>query len=110
MDQLRKLNRLAAIAIAPVRKSTPTKGLEDIYDLMPLDKFLIKTAMAAHRRIYPITNEYWRGTNKSGKEMSPLLTWDNKEIEMEIQYPNHDGCKLERPTTNFTINTKLQKR
>ena len=49
--KLQKLNRLAALALAPVRRSTPTSGLEVLYGLPPLDLKLTETALKAFLRI-----------------------------------------------------------
>ena len=92
MDQLLRLNRLAAITIAPVQRSTPTKGLEVIYDLIPLDIFVERIALNTHKRINEVTKNNWRGSNKSGKEKSHLLHWDDMEMSLGIDYP--DSCLL----------------
>lgn len=53
-EKLKKLNRLACMSIAPVWKSSPTCGLEIIYNLLPLDLQILKTAV----------NTYWRIKSK----------------------------------------------
>ena len=44
-DKLKKLQRLALLSIAPVRKSTPTAALEILYDVVPLHLFVKEQAL-----------------------------------------------------------------
>ena len=48
---LSTLNRLASLLIAPVAPSSPTKGLEVIYNLMPLEILMEKRASEIMARI-----------------------------------------------------------
>ena len=48
---LNRLNRLESLLIANVAPSSPTKGLEVIYNLMPLDIFIEKQATEIMARI-----------------------------------------------------------
>ena len=48
---LNRLNRLASLLIAQVAPSTPTKGLEVVYNLMPLDILIEKRASQIMARI-----------------------------------------------------------
>ena len=50
-DQLTKIQRLALLHIAPVRRSTPTAALELIYDVMPLHLYTLECALKASLRI-----------------------------------------------------------
>ena len=58
---LNRLNRLAALMITFCRKGTPTAGLEVIYDLMPLDLFIIGEAIKAGYRIKSRNVTTWDG-------------------------------------------------
>ena len=58
-SKLQRLNRLAAVTITPVRRSTSTKGLEVIYDLMPLNLFIKKTALATMNRMRGVLKLEW---------------------------------------------------
>jgi ribonuclease HI len=58
---LTKLNRMATLAIAPVRRSTPTAGLEVIYNVPPLSLLVPVEAVKALRRVEPILVTRWGG-------------------------------------------------
>ena len=66
-DMLNKLNRLAAAMITPVRRSTPIKALEIIYDLIPLHLFCQQEALASMHRNSEVTNLKWLGQSKTCK-------------------------------------------
>ena len=66
---LKKLDRLALLQIAPVRKSTPTAALQIIYDIMPLHIFIWEQALKTSARIG--INPNW--TPKIGKGHQHLL-------------------------------------
>ena len=71
--KLTKLNRLACLNIAPVHKSTPTKGLEVIYNLQPLDLFIECMAIKIHARIQKQVCSSWSGIGKHPKDIGHLL-------------------------------------
>ena len=50
---LRQLNRLAACLTSPVKKNTPTAGLEVILGLKPLDLVALESGMADSIRWKP---------------------------------------------------------
>ena len=50
-DQLKRVQRLALIQIAKVRPSTPTSALEIIYNVPPLDLFILETAQKTALRL-----------------------------------------------------------
>ena len=78
-DKLRGLNRLAAITITPTIQSTPTRGLEVIHDLMPLDLFIKQTAIASKNRLGEIIKYVWRGENKTGTMKGHIKYWEDLE-------------------------------
>ena len=53
LDKLRQLNRLAACLTSPVKKSTPSAGLEVILGLKPLDLVALESGMADSIRWKP---------------------------------------------------------
>ena len=61
---LNRLNRLASLLIAGVAPSTPTKGLEIIYNLMPLDILFEKRASEIMARINNQIHPSWDGIGK----------------------------------------------
>ena len=64
---LLRLNRLASLLIAQVAPSTPTKGMEVIYDLMPLDILIEKRASEIMARINNQLLPTWDGLGKGSK-------------------------------------------
>ena len=71
---LNRLNRLASLLIANVAPSTPTKGLEIIYNLMPLDIFFEKRASEIMARINNQIHPTWDGIGK-GKKNGFITRW-----------------------------------
>ena len=69
-----RLNRLASLLIANVAPSTPTKGLEIIYNLMPLDILIEKRASEIMARIYNQIQPSWDGIGK-GKKKGLVTRW-----------------------------------
>ena len=77
-NDLQKLNRLACLSIAPVRRSTPTLGLEVIYDLLPLDLHIKQLALNTMKRILPMTSSKWDGI---GKNKNGHIKFWTKELD-----------------------------
>ena len=69
-----RLNRLASLLIAKVAPSTSTKGMEVIYNLMPLDILLEKRASEIMFRINNQIQPSWDGIGK-GKENGLIKRW-----------------------------------
>ena len=63
--KLNGLNRLMALTMMPVRRSTPTSGLETILGLPPLDIKLEEIALNAILRILPHNRTKWDGLGKT---------------------------------------------
>ena len=59
--KLTRLDRLACLGIAPVKKSSPTLGLGIIYNVMPLDIYVQKTALLTYSRIHSQVTCSWDG-------------------------------------------------
>ena len=105
INKLRKLNRLAAITITPVRQSTPTLGLEVIYDLLPLHLFISKTALASKDRLKEVLDLDWEGTNKSGKAKGHLKYWGDLQEKMSLKDSVTDSCREYIYKKDYKINT-----
>ena len=71
---LNRLNRLASLLLANVAPSSPTKGLEVIYNLMPLDILIEKRASEIMARINNQIQPYWDGIGK-GKKRGLIARW-----------------------------------
>jgi ribonuclease HI len=65
MTTLTKINRLALLTFGPVRRSTPTVGMEMIGNLLPLDLFLQGEVAKTWLRIGHIRHEIWDGVGTS---------------------------------------------
>ena len=63
-ENTEKLNKLAAAMITPVRRSTPLKGLEIIYDLVPLPLFCYYKSWASLIRNKDTMTLDWEGQCK----------------------------------------------
>ena len=66
-EKLKKLQRLALLSIAPVRKSTPTAALELLYDVKPLHLFVKEHALKTLVRI-GTTSPNWTPTGTRGHQ------------------------------------------
>jgi ribonuclease HI len=60
-EQLNKVQRLAGLMTAPMRRSTPTAGIEVIMHLMPLDIYILGEALKTMSRITEYTKDSWDG-------------------------------------------------
>ena len=76
-----RLNRLASLLIAHVAPSTPTKGLEVIYNLMPLDILIEKRASEIMARIINQIQPSWDGIGK-GKKNGFITRWRKASAEI----------------------------
>ncbi len=59
--QLDRVQRLGLLAMAHVRRSTPTAGMEAALDMMPLDLYAQCAAVKATIRIWGRNSSYWDG-------------------------------------------------
>ena len=55
------------LAIAPVIRSTPTKGLETLLDIMPIDIFLEREAVKTRLRTRELVVDKWGGIGEGNK-------------------------------------------
>ena len=69
--KLQKLNRLACLNIARAHRSTPTKGLELIYNLPPLENHIQRASLNCYLRIKYQVQKSWDGigSHKNGHLM-----------------------------------------
>ena len=78
---LKRLNRLASLLIAQVAPSTPTKGLDVIYNLMPLDILIEKRASETMARINDQIQPSWDGIGKGNKN-GLIRKWRSAETKI----------------------------
>ena len=115
-----KLQRLALLPMAPVRTHSPTIGLEVISNLLPLDLFIQKNAIACYDRIKQhLTpwdgigkgtlrgHTFWLNSLTASLSLPPpclrdlLPTTQSPAIEMEVQLD--DFSKSTPPDPNLSI-------
>ena len=72
--KLNKLSRLALSGLGPMRRNTPTAGLEMITGFPPLDLVIKKTGALTYNRINRGIRRTWDGMGKSAN--GHLLEWD----------------------------------
>ena len=90
--QLKQINRLASLMMSPTRKTTPTTALEVINDLMPLNLYISKIALASYSRIAPKLD--WRGQSLKNKtQIGHIKHWEtmyeeatNNNIDVDTTY------------------------
>lgn len=81
ITKLTRLNRLAALLLMPIRKKTPTHGLEVILNLPPLDLKVKELALKAYMRVKALqTPMKWDGVGKN-KLVLGHLKWCQKQFD-----------------------------
>ena len=102
---LLKVQRLACLAIAPVIKSTPTRGMEVILNLKPLHIFLKEEAIKTRYRLRSTNQESWPGIAATGSKRGHVF-----ELERELSkiIPASFPTLRTQPTRfTETINTDM---
>ena len=90
-EDLDKLNRLAATMITLVRRSTPVKTMEVMYDLIPLHLFLQYESIASLARNRHCMVLDWAGQNPHRKTfIGHLKFWQLKTQEVQIEIDETD--------------------
>jgi hypothetical protein len=94
VSRLTKLNRLAAMGLGPMRRNSPTAGLEIILDFQPLDLVVKGEGLKAFGRLK--NNEHlrtvWDGLGRpvNGHRRS----WADLAASSNISLPEEDKCAL----------------
>ena len=111
IEKLHKLNRMACLSIASVHKSTPTAGLEMIYNLMPLDLFIEQVAIKISRRVSNQITPSWSGIGLRLNQRGHLFL--NQRIVSELGIDGLPMDKIPKKhswTKNFKVlNFELHK-
>ena len=76
LKSLSKLNRLAMVGLSPIRRSTPTAGLEVILGLKPLDLVIQEAGLLAFWRWLPKLS--WPGWGGPRGERGHILSWSDR--------------------------------
>jgi hypothetical protein len=94
VSRLTKLNRLAAMGLGPMRRNTPTAGLEIILDFQPLDLVVKEEGLKAFGRLK--NNEHlrtvWDGLGRPVKGHRRF--WADLAASSNISLPEEDKCAL----------------
>ena len=103
--QLTRLDRMALLSVAQTAPSVPTRGLNAIYDVMPLKLFLIYTAQKAHRR-FGLGLIEWEGTGKGKRNAVSHRLWlDRKATEWGLAVEEDDGVNENVAVRLYGVNT-----
>ena len=104
LNKLQQINRLASMMMAPVRRSTPTKALEIINNLMPLDIYLHQISLTAynrHKDLYALT---WPGKHPTHKtRIGHLYFWEKLNEQMLGQKEILDTTKYSKDGSNYQV-------
>ena len=107
-DKLRKLTRMAINTMVKVPRSTPTRGLEIILDILPLHLHIQKEGLASYRRLFSQCPIQWEGvfTNLTNS-ISHLRYWEYLAQDLNIHdfHVETDECQVIRPASSFSVNT-----
>ena len=77
--------------ITPVRRSTPVKTMEVLYDLVPLHLFIQYEAVASLSRNRQNMKLDWQGQSLTKKTyIGHLKYWNNKLEEINIEIDEND--------------------
>ena len=102
--ELKKLDRLAILSFAQVKRPTPTEGLRIIYDIIPAHLHLEMVGLASYIRQYSFLSALWRGsTNKKTFNISHLKHWDLLQSKAKLETENTDKHKCRLWDKNFIV-------
>ena len=107
LQALQRLNNLACKMITPVRRTTPRKSLEIIYDILPLDLQGQLEAISAQKRNTRILTLRWAGHNPDKKTYIGHRHYWNTVI-LSLNADNNqtsDRIKETNPPQRYTVNT-----
>ena len=82
LDKLRQLNRLAACLTAPVRKTTPSAGLEVVLGLKPLELVIMESGLSDSFRWVPKIK--WDGIGARGLR-GHVWTWSQLRAKLGVR-------------------------
>ena len=103
---LRRCNRLGMNTIVKVHRSTPTRALELILDILPLHLYIIKIGFAAQQRLEKHIPLTWEGVfDNQTHSVSHLRFWNYMHKDLNLDELNHniDDCCIARPTAKFAV-------
>ena len=93
--KLRRINRMAMNTFASFPKSTPTRALEIMLDVMPLHLHCRAEGLAARIRLDSVLEFGWDGqNNKKTHSQSHLRHWQLKLEAQNVDIRHSDQCNL----------------
>ena len=99
--KLTSLNRLLALCLMPLRKSTPTAGLEVILNIPPPDLKVKETALNTMLRVLPHNRTRWLGYGKKGK--GHIAYAKNELLDLGIKEWDFDTVNKMSVSKDFTV-------
>ena len=103
-QKLNSLNRLIALCMAPIRKSTPTAGLQVLLNLPPLETKIKEISLSAMLRVLPHQTSGWDGVGKKG--ISHLKWGSNNLQELGISEWNFDSTNSLNLHKDYKVDIK----
>ena len=106
LQALQRLNNLACKMITPVRRTTPRKSLEVIYDILPLDLQGQLEAISAQKNARILTLK-WSGHNPGKKTyIGHRYHWSTVILTLNADNnQTSDRIKETNPPQRYTVNT-----
>ena len=104
--KLRRLNRLGMNTYATVHRSSPTRGLEIIYDTIPLELYIRKEATCAYVRLQNVLTLEWLGFSRRNPRLQShlyCLQQEVRELGVFQVMQDIDTCDADRPVCRFSI-------
>ena len=103
--KFRRLNRMAINTFCTFPRSTPTKALEIMLDVMPLHLFCQQEGIAARARLYDTVHLDWDGVNqKKTHSVSHLRALQNQLEQIGLDPSHSDACSRLVWDQRFHIN------
>ena len=105
--KLKKLNRLISLLMMPLRKGTPTDGIEVILNLVPLDLEVQKATLKGYLRVIEsvtIVNSKWIDAGKGRRQGHHK--WCSSRLQGMDVSPNHDRKKFLNLETFYNVDLK----
>ena len=107
-NELQRLDRMAMLLIASVQRSTPTRGLNVIYNIIPLPLFLKYTGLKSYSRQIGHFDLDWVGScPRKKRSIAHRKYWIDLigEWDLGCLSENSDNCQEVIHSRNYRINT-----
>ena len=96
-EKLNKIQRMGLMQLGNFRYSTPTSGLDVILGQLPLDLYILETAMRTHVRLEPLEIRDWNGKGPGTRgRIGHILRMEKLMTEMAISHERCDAIPKEK--------------